>query len=73
MKKGKDYMYAVDKDGNAYSPSWITFNFRAMYQLNDNFAINVGVENILYLRYRPYSCGIVALGRNFVAGIRAVF
>lgn len=70
---GKSYMYAIDKDGNPYSPSWITFNFRAMYQLNDNFAINIGIENILDLRYRPYSCGIVAPGRNITAGVRAVF
>jgi hemoglobin/transferrin/lactoferrin receptor protein len=66
-------MYAVDTDGNPYSPSWMTFNFRAMYQMNDYFSINAGIENILDLRYRPYSCGIVAPGRNFTAGVRAVF
>lgn len=72
-ERGKAYMYAVDTDGNPYSPSWMTFNFRAMYQMNDYFSINAGIENILDLRYRPYSCGIVAHGRNFTAGVRAVF
>jgi hemoglobin/transferrin/lactoferrin receptor protein len=70
---GKSYMYAIDEDGNPYSPAWLTYNFRAQYQFNDNFAINAGIENITDLRYRPYSCGIVAPGRNFVAGIKAVF
>lgn len=70
---GKSYMYAEDSDGNPYSPSWLTFNFKVQYHLNDNFAINAGIENITDLRYRPYSCGIVAPGRNFVAGIKAVF
>lgn len=70
---GKAYMYAVDVNGDPYSPAWLTYNFRAQYQLNDNFSINAGIENITDLRYRPYSCGIVAPGRNFVAGVRAVF
>lgn len=72
-ERGKAYMYATDTDGNPYSPSWLTFNFKAQYQLNDNFSFNAGIENITDLRYRPYSCGIVAPGRNFVAGVRAVF
>lgn len=72
-ERGKAYMYATDTEGNPYSPSWLTFNFKAQYQLNDNFSFNAGIENITDLRYRPYSCGIVAPGRNFVAGVRAVF
>lgn len=72
-EQGKAYMYAEDADGNPYSPSWLTFNFKAQYQLSENFALNAGIENITDLRYRPYSCGIVAPGRNFVAGVRAIF
>jgi hemoglobin/transferrin/lactoferrin receptor protein len=72
-ERGKAYMYAEDADGNPYSPSWLTYNFKAQYQINENFALNAGIENITDLRYRPYSCGIVAPGRNFVAGIRAMF
>ncbi len=72
-EQGKAYMYALDTDGNPYSPAWLTFNFKAQYQLNDNFSFNAGIDNITDLRYRPYSCGIVAPGRNFVAGVKAVF
>jgi len=72
-EQGKNYIYAVDKDGNPYSPSWYTLNFKAMYQLSDLWAISGGVENITDQRYRPYSSGIVAAGRNFVLSLRAKF
>jgi hemoglobin/transferrin/lactoferrin receptor protein len=32
--------------------------------------VNTGVENILDYRYRPYSSGIVAPGRNFIVSFR---
>lgn len=72
-ERGKDYMYAIDENGNPYSPSWLTLNFKAMYQLTDNFGVSAGLENITDLRYRPYSSGIVAPGRNFILSLRAAF
>ena len=72
-EKGKDYMYAIDADGNPYSPAWYTLNFKALYQLNEQFSISAGVENITDQRYRPYSSGIVAPGRNFIMSARANF
>lgn len=72
-ERGKDYLYATDQDGNPYSPSWYTLNFKAMYQLSELWAISGGVENITDQRYRPYSSGMVAAGRNFVLSIRAKF
>jgi hemoglobin/transferrin/lactoferrin receptor protein len=72
-EKGKGYLYAVDKNGNPYSPSWYTLNFRAMYQLSELWAISGGLENITDQRYRPYSSGIAAAGRNFVLSLRAKF
>lgn len=72
-ERGKDYMYAIDDNGNPYSPSWLTLNFKAMYQLTDNFGVSAGLENITDLRYRPYSSGIVAPGRNFILSFRAAF
>ncbi len=72
-EQGKGYIYAVGKDGNPYSPSWYTLNFRAMYQLSELWAISGGVENITDQRYRPYSSGIAAAGRNFVLSLRAKF
>jgi len=72
-EQGKDYMYAVDADGNPYCPSWFTLNFKAMYQFTDNFIITGGVENITNIRYRPYSSGIVSPGRNLVLSLKAKF
>jgi hemoglobin/transferrin/lactoferrin receptor protein len=72
-EQGKDYMYAKDEDGNPYSPSWYTLNFKAMYQITDILSVSGGVENITDIRYRPYSSGITAPGRNLVLSLRASF
>ena len=64
-EKDKPYMYAVDSDGNPYSPAWYTINLGISYQLNKTFRLKGGIENITDIRYRPYSSGIVAPGRNF--------
>jgi hemoglobin/transferrin/lactoferrin receptor protein len=72
-ERNKDYLYAMDENGNPYSPAWYTLNFKAMYQLTDIFSVSAGVENITDQRYRPYSSGISAPGRNFVISIRAGF
>ncbi|MDZ4845297.1 MAG: TonB-dependent receptor [Chitinophagales bacterium] len=71
--KATDYIYAVDGDGNPYSPCWYTLNFKVMYQINANFSVSGGVENLTDQRYRPYSSGIAAAGRNFVLALRANF
>jgi hemoglobin/transferrin/lactoferrin receptor protein len=70
-EQGKTEIYAIDSDGNPWSPSWYTLNFKAMYRLTDNFSISAGLENITDQRYRPYSSGIVAPGRNFIISVRA--
>ncbi|MBC8343936.1 MAG: TonB-dependent receptor [Bacteroidetes bacterium] len=72
-ERNKAYMYATDEFGNPYSPAWGTLNFKAMYQINSNIQINCGVENLTNLRYRPYSSGIVAPGRNFILSLRGDF
>lgn len=72
-ERGKDYIYATNKDGNPYSPNWWTLNFKAMYQLSELWALSGGVENLTDQRYRPYSSGIVAPGRNFMLSLRADF
>ncbi|HZK08064.1 MAG TPA: TonB-dependent receptor [Bacteroidales bacterium] len=69
----KDYMYAIDNDGNPYSPSWYTLNFKMLYQLTDYLMLTAGVENITDQRYRPYSSGIVAPGVNFIGSLRLTF
>ncbi len=66
----KDYLYAKDGDGNIYSPAWYTLNFKLSYRLFDNVEMYIGVENITDQRYRPYSSGITAAGRNFISSLR---
>ncbi|MBN2485591.1 MAG: TonB-dependent receptor [Bacteroidales bacterium] len=70
---GKTEIYATDKNGNPYSPAWYTMNFKAMYQFTENLSVTAGVENITDIRYRPYSSGIVAPGRNFIMSLKANF
>lgn len=72
-EQGKDYLYALDENGNPYAPSWYTLNFNARYQLSDKTSLTAGVENILDKRYRPYSSGISAPGRNVVLAVRVRF
>ncbi len=63
-EKEKTEFYALDAAGNAYSPAWITFNLRASYRFAKGLLLNAVFENIADRRYRPYSCGISAPGRN---------
>ncbi|HNW91007.1 MAG TPA: TonB-dependent receptor [Bacteroidales bacterium] len=72
-EKGKPEIYAVDDEGNPYSPGWYTLNFKAMYQFIDNLSVSAGLENITDQRYRPYSSGIVAPGINFIFSLKAKF
>lgn len=72
-ERGKAYIYAQDASGNPYSPSWYTLNLKAGCQLNDNLSVFAGVENITNQRYRPYSSGLVAPGRNFLLTLKATF
>lgn len=72
-EQGKPYLYAKDANGNPYAPAWYTLNIKALYRVNDNFQITAGLENITDRRYRPYSSGIAAAGRNFILSVRATF
>ncbi len=69
----KPHLYAVDENGLPYSPSWFTINIMSSIQLWDYVQANFGVENMLDNRYRPYSSGLVAPGRNFIIGLRGYF
>ena len=65
-ERAKPYMYALDENGNPYSPSWMTFNVRSKYSISKMLNINFAVENITNKLYRPYSSGISAPGINFI-------
>lgn len=66
----KPYLYSMDKNGNPWSPGWYTINLKMSYRFANRVTVMAGVENILDHRYRPYSSGIVAGGRNFIASLR---
>jgi len=72
-EKGKTEIYAIDENGNPWSPAWYTLNYKAMYQLNQMFTLSAGVENITNQRYRTYSSGICGAGRNLTFSVFARF
>jgi len=67
----KPYLYAKDEQGKPYSPSWYTLNLKLSYQLLDCLQLSGGLENISDQRYRTYSSGITAPGRNAMVALRA--
>lgn len=67
----KPFIYAKDDQGRPYSPAWYTLNIKAMVRLNAAWTITAGVENLTDQRYRPYSSGLVAPGRNVILALRA--
>lgn len=72
-EKAKKEMYALDGDGNTYAPAWCTLNFKAQYKPTPSVVLNGGLENITDKRYRHYSSGISAPGRNFIASVSYLF
>lgn len=72
-EQAKTEIYARDANGKPYSPAWYTLNFNAMYRFAEQLSISAGLENLTDQRYRPYSSGIVAPGRNFILSFRANF
>jgi hemoglobin/transferrin/lactoferrin receptor protein len=72
-EQNKAYLYATDSNGNPYSPGWWRLDFKGSYAFNEAFLITFGIDNILDYRYRPYSSGITAPGRNYYAAFRFSF
>ena len=69
----KTEIYAVDSNGNPYSPSWCTLNFKAIYKVTNSLTISAGIENLTDQRYRSYSSGVSAPGRNFFLSLTQKF
>ena len=72
-EQGKDYLYAKDENGQPYVPTWSILNLKLLFHPVETVAISAGVENILDVRYRPYSSGISGPGRNVILGLRVGF
>ena len=69
----KPYMYALDENGNPYSPSWITYNFRSKYSFSEKIDFTFSIENISDELYRPYSSGISAPGFNVIFSVNYAY
>jgi hemoglobin/transferrin/lactoferrin receptor protein len=74
-KRAKDYSPSGE-DNAQYSaggktPSWETYNVRALWTVNKYLSLGFGVENILDLRYRVFASGISSPGRNIVFSLKA--
>tara|TARA_R110002072_G_scaffold174802_15_gene330526 strand:- start:30227 stop:32632 length:2406 start_codon:yes stop_codon:yes gene_type:complete len=69
----KPEIYPEDENGNLYSPGWYTLNLATQYQLTDALRLSASLENITDQRYRTYSSGIAAPGRNFIAAVKYTF
>lgn len=69
----RPYLYAIDSDGNPFSPRWYTANIRSSYQVNKSLTATAILENITDQRYRTYSSGIAAAGRNLILSLRYAF
>lgn len=65
----KDYIYALDANGNPYSPSWYTLNLRTKYKITDAATLIASLENITDQRYKTYSSGIASAGRNVILSL----
>ena len=72
-EREKDYIYALNQNNEPYAPSWYTLNLRTQYQFNKALTITGSLENISDQRYRTYSSGIAAPGRNLILSLNYKF
>ncbi|GHC43311.1 TonB-dependent receptor [Ulvibacter litoralis] len=72
-QQANDYLYAKDSNGDPYAPKWHTLNFGAQYSVTEALQLNAVLENITDQRYRPYSSGITAAGRNLIVSANYKF
>jgi hemoglobin/transferrin/lactoferrin receptor protein len=69
----RPYLYAMDGNGNPFSPRWYTLNMRGQYAINNEVSITASLENITNQRYRTYSSGVTAAGRNLIIAMNYAF
>jgi hemoglobin/transferrin/lactoferrin receptor protein len=69
----KPWLYALDSNGDPFAPSWYTLNFTSQYKINKQWTATVNLDNITDQRYRTYSSGIAAPGRNLILAVKYKF
>ncbi|MEZ5069410.1 MAG: TonB-dependent receptor [Bacteroidales bacterium] len=65
--------YGEDNDEEAMLygwPSWWTANLSAGFRLSEEMQMDVSLENIFDVFYKPYASGVSAPGRNFNLTLR---
>jgi len=65
-QQNNDNLYALDSNGNPFSPSWYELSLGSRYVLSDSWSFTANLDNITDQRYRTYSSGIAAAGRNLI-------
>jgi len=70
-EQSKAYMYALDLNGNPYSPSWHTVHLRLRQQWK-RWQCSLAIENIFDRRYRPFASAISAPGRQLVIAFQTI-
>ncbi len=68
-ERSKSYLYPKNSAGKPYCPQWATLNWNNNINITPRLHLNIAVENIFDKRYRAYSSGICAPGRNFIVGV----
>jgi hemoglobin/transferrin/lactoferrin receptor protein len=76
-KRIEDYRLNAE-DNEAYAtpdgmPAWYTLNAKGSYQLNEQFQLMIGLENILDVNYRVFASNISGAGRNVTFTLRGRF
>ena len=72
-ERSKAYLYAMDENGNPYSPSWVTINAKSNFEITEKINLTASLENITDRRYRVYSSGISSPGRNLILALNYSF
>ncbi|MEL7271108.1 MAG: TonB-dependent receptor [Bacteroidota bacterium] len=72
-ERNKPFIYESDANGNPFSPTWYTLNFRSQYQISNALTGSLSLENLTDQRYRTYSSGIVAPGTNLILSLDYAF
>jgi hemoglobin/transferrin/lactoferrin receptor protein len=72
-ERSKAYLYALDENGDPFAPSWFTLNARSSIEITKKINLTASLENITDQRYRSYSSGITAPGRNLILGLNCSF
>ena len=73
VEANKPFLYALDQNGNPFSPQWATLNASLHFNISDNIDASILFENILDKRYRTYSSGLTASGRSLMLSLNARF